>query len=69
MQKTDSLAFQFVAYDIPNERILFLDETTPEVSAEDMRRNVVVMLYADAKKVRAAKGLPMPSPPVDVAKP
>ena len=56
---------RYVKYDIPNERILFC-EIDDAPTQEELRANIIKMSYAQAEQIRRAKGLPMPSPPVDV---
>ena len=52
-------------YDIPNENIYFIDlEYQP--TDEDCQKNIIMMPRAQAERIRKAKGLPMPCPPVDV---
>ena len=56
---------EFVLYDIPNENIMFFGEYTT-VTDEMCRDNIIAMPWAQAKRIRRAKGLPMPCPPVRV---
>ena len=53
---------KYVVYDIPNENIL-LDQILID---KDLRRNKIRMTWEQAESIRRAKGLPMPSPPVEV---
>ena len=58
---------QWCLYDVLNEMVLWLnDEENDEPTDEQLRRNVFKMPTAQVKKIRHAKGLPMPCPPVDV---
>lgn len=52
-------------YDIPNEHVMYCD-TDYEVTDEQHRNNVIKMPVGQAKRIRHAKGLPMPCPPVEV---
>lgn len=51
-----------VLYDIPNETVEFCEFTT-EVTDEMHRKNVIKMPAELARKMRTAKGLPMPEIP------
>ena len=55
----------WVMYDIPKENIMFCD-VGDVPTQEELRANIIKMTYAQAEQIRRAKGLPMPSPPVDV---
>ena len=56
---------RWVLYDIPNENVMYMDDET-EVSDEMLRNNIICMPYHQAERIRKAKNLPMPCPPVDV---
>ena len=53
-------------YDIPNENVIFLEDDYQQPTDEELARNVIKMPLEQAKLIRHAKGLPMPSPPVNV---
>ena len=55
----------WVMYDIPNENVMYCDlEYMP--TDEDCQNNIIKMPYAQAERIRHAKNMPMPSPPVEV---
>ena len=52
-------------YDIPNEHVVYCkDGHIPTI--EELKNNVIKMPTVQAKMIRSAKNLPMPSPPVKV---
>ena len=55
----------WVIYDIPNEIVMYCD-LDEEVTDEMCRANLIKMSYAQAERIRRAKNLPMPCPPVKV---
>lgn len=55
----------WVLYDLNNEHIMFCD-LEEEVTDEMCRNNIIKMPWGQAERIRRAKNLPMPCPPVQV---
>ena len=55
----------WVIYDIPNENVMYCD-LDEEVTDEMCQANLIKMPYHQAERIRHAKNLPMPCPPVKV---
>lgn len=56
---------QWCLYDIANEHVIYC-ENDYMPTAEQLKNNIIKMPSAQAKTIRSAKNLPMPSPPVNV---
>ena len=53
----------WVLYDIPNEQVMFCD-IDEAVTDEMCQKNIIKMPWGQAERIRRAKNLPMPCPPV-----
>ncbi len=52
-------------YDISNERIMYC-EPDDMPTDEEIKANIIKISVGQAEMIRRVKGLPMPSPPVEV---